>query len=198
MFVQIIKGKTNDAQALRGQFDRWRTDLADSATGWRNTTAGVADDGQFVALVEFESAEAARRNSERPEQGEWWSATEPLLSDVEFTDTEDVTDVLGGPKPDAAFVQVIEAEVTDLQRAKEFGAQAEQALQHARPDVVGMRAAFAGNKVIQAVYFTDEDSARKGETSQPSAEDAEQLREMDEVFQNPTYIDLRNPWHERP
>ena len=39
---------------------------------------GMCDDGTFVALARFESAEAARRNSDRPEQGEWWAECEPL------------------------------------------------------------------------------------------------------------------------
>ena len=36
-------------------------------------------DGRMVALVRFDSEEAARRNSDRPEQGAWWEGMAALL-----------------------------------------------------------------------------------------------------------------------
>ena len=39
----------------------------------------MTDDGTLVLLARFESEEAARANSERPEQGEWWAETEKIF-----------------------------------------------------------------------------------------------------------------------
>ncbi|MGR6999145.1 hypothetical protein ACU686_15000 [Yinghuangia aomiensis] len=41
----------------------------------------MTDDGKFIALVRFESADAARRNSERPEQAAWWNDVSSLFGD---------------------------------------------------------------------------------------------------------------------
>jgi hypothetical protein len=52
----------------------------------------VTDDGRFVGLARFESEEAARRNSGRPEQGRWWMETSKLFTgEVAFRDSSDVT-----------------------------------------------------------------------------------------------------------
>ena len=66
MFVQVIQGKVSDAAAVRARMDTWMKELAAGADGWLGSTAGVTDDGDFVALARFESEEAARRNSDRP------------------------------------------------------------------------------------------------------------------------------------
>lgn len=198
MFVQVIKGKTEDPLGLRQAFDVWKADLAGGAEGWLGSTAGVADDGTFVAMVRFESAEAARRNSDRPEQGEWWARAETLLEDVEFIDTEEVLSLFGGPDHSAGFVQVMENRLTDPERARVFFSEAEQHLPNARPDVTGTLAAVHGDRVTQAVYFTDEASAREGEAAQPSEEDRAAMATMAEVFTDTTYTDLRDPWHHRP
>ena len=71
MFVQVIQGPVSDATAARAQFEKWMTELAPGAIGWLGSTAGVTDDGTLVALARFESEEAARQNSDRPEQTEF-------------------------------------------------------------------------------------------------------------------------------
>jgi hypothetical protein len=198
MFVQVIRGKTQDATGLRQAFESWKSELADGAEGWLGSTAGVADDGTFVAMVEFESAEAARRNSERPEQGEWWAHAEPLIDDAEFIDAEQTLQMMGGVDAGAGFVQVMMNRVNDPERAQVFFKEAEQHLPNARPDVTGMLAAVSGARVAQAVYFTNEAAAREGEASEPSEEDRAAMEAMAEVFTDTTYIDLRDPWIFRP
>lgn len=67
MFVQIIQGKTSDAAGLWRQLERWDQELKAGAVCYLGTTSGVAEDGTFMALARFESAEAAaRRNAQRP------------------------------------------------------------------------------------------------------------------------------------
>ena len=68
MFAQVIQGRTSDAKAFASALDRWMQDLAPGAVGWLGSTGGVTDDGRVIAVVRFESADAAARNSDRPEQ----------------------------------------------------------------------------------------------------------------------------------
>ena len=61
MFVQVIQGRTSDAQGLRAAVDRWHEELAPGAEGWLGSTGGVTEDGRAIAVVRFETEEAARR-----------------------------------------------------------------------------------------------------------------------------------------
>ena len=72
MFAQVIQGRTSDPEGVQAAMDRWLQELAPGAIGWLGSTAGVTDDGRFIAVARFESAEAADRNSRRPEQTLWW------------------------------------------------------------------------------------------------------------------------------
>ena len=65
MFVQVIQGQVSDAEQVHAALDRWVEGIAPDASGWLGTTAGVTDDGQFIALARFQSAAAAQGNSDR-------------------------------------------------------------------------------------------------------------------------------------
>lgn len=69
----------------------------------------MTEDGRFVALARFESEEAARRDSDRPDQHQWWVQTSKLFAgDVTFRDSSDVdVDVYGNPD-EAGFIQVMQ------------------------------------------------------------------------------------------
>src|ERR1051325_9402837 len=87
MFVQVIRGQVTDPEQVHDALDRWSRQLAAGAPGWLGSTAGLTGDGQFVALARFESEEAARRNSVRPEQDQWWMETAKLFAgEVIFRD----------------------------------------------------------------------------------------------------------------
>src|SRR5262245_41587726 len=91
VFVQVIQGSVSDAAKVRAALDRWVKELAPGAAGWLGSTAGVTDDGRFIALVRFESEEAARRNSERPDQDRWWAETAKLFAgEPAFSESSDV------------------------------------------------------------------------------------------------------------
>lgn len=192
MFVQVIKGRTSDAEALRAQLELWRTDLKPGAEGFEGSTVGVADDGTFVALARFADAGAAERNSARPEQGEWWEATAACLDgEATFRDSADV-DTLFDCSNDAGFVQVMEGTVKDRDKARamESPEMLEQ-LRAARPDLLGIRRVwFDGGAFVEAAYFTSEADARKGESS---AEFSGPQQEYMEQFGDLTFIDLRDP-----
>ncbi len=66
MFVQVITAKVVDREGLSRQLDRWERELRPGAEGFLGSTSGATDEGRFIALVRFESEEAAQRNSDRP------------------------------------------------------------------------------------------------------------------------------------
>ena len=124
MFVQVIQGQVADAGKLRAALDRWAEEVAPGAAGWLGSTAGVTEDGRFIALARFESEEAARRNSDRPEQDRWWAETSQLLSgEATFKDSSDVTVDANGDPDQAGFVQVIRGRGSDPERARELMSQ---------------------------------------------------------------------------
>ena len=124
MFVQVIQGQVGDAGKVRAAMDRWAAELAPGADGWLGSTAGVTEDGRFIGLARFESEEAARRNSERPEQGRWWAETEKLFEGgATFRESTDVVVDVNGDPDKAGFVQVMQGRTSDPARARELMAQ---------------------------------------------------------------------------
>ncbi|GAA2699678.1 MULTISPECIES: hypothetical protein [Nonomuraea] len=197
MFIQVMRAGATDVSGLRAALERWVEELSGGATGWLGTTAGVTDDGTFVNLARFESEQAARANSERPEQGEWWSETSKLLSgEVVFHDCPEVLPFLGGGSDDAGFVQVIEGRVRDVQRMRELNDLYESQFTDFRSDVLGGVAALWGEgSFTQAIYFTSEESAREGERRQPPPELKALFEEEMSLYEGElVYYDLRDPW----
>jgi hypothetical protein len=156
VFVQVIQGQVADAGELRAAFDRWAAELAPGAEGWLGSTAGVTEDGRFIALARFESAEAARRNSDRPEQDRWWAETSRLLDgEASFKDTSDVILDLVGDPDEAGFVQVIQGRGSDPDRARELMGQDSAEWAAFRPDILGTVAVnHEGGAYTMAIYFT--------------------------------------------
>jgi hypothetical protein len=197
MFVQVIQGRTTDAAQMKAAMDRWARDVAPGAIGFLGSTGGVTDDGRFIALARFESADAARRNSERPEQDQWWSETAKLFEgEVTFRDSSDVTvDVTGDPDK-AGFVQVMQGRGTDPDRARELMTQDSDKWAAFRPDVLGsVVVGHEGGAYTMAIYFTSEAEAREGERKEPPPELAAQMEEMNKLsVGEPEFFDIKEPW----
>ena len=202
MFAQVIQGRTPDEKAVRAAFDRWTRELAAGADGWLGSTEGVTDDGRFIAVARFESAEAADRNSHRPEQTKWWEETRRLFDgDVTFHDSEDVTVDLHGDPDRAGFVQVMQGRVTDPARAKALMDQMSAAdMAGLRPDILGsVSIGEADGEWTQVLYFTSEAEAREGERKEMPPEMQAVMAEMTTISSGPTdFFDLRHPMLESP
>jgi hypothetical protein len=197
VFIQVIQGQVSDAEQVQAALDRWFQQLAPGATGWLGSTAGVTDDGRFIALIRFESAEAARRNSDRPEQDRWWAQTAKLFSgEATFRDSSDViVDVVGDPDQ-AGFVQVMQGRGTDPARAWELMTQDSDEWAAFRPDVIGSAAAqHEGGAYTMAIYFTSEAEAREGERKEPPPALKAQMEEMNAMSIGvPDFFDIKQPW----
>ena len=197
MFVQVIQGQVADAEQLHAALDRWAQELAPGASGWLGSTAGVTEDGRFIGLARFESEEAARANSDRPEQDRWWSETAKLFTgEPTFKDSTDVIpDVTGDPNT-AGFVQVMQGRGTDPDRARELMSQDSDAWAAFRPDIIGSLAvAHDGGAYTMAMYFTSEAEAREGERKEPPPELKARMEEMAALnVGEPEFFDLKDPW----
>ncbi|MGV9709871.1 hypothetical protein ACWDTI_04325 [Gordonia sp. NPDC003424] len=196
MFIQLIEGKVSDPDRLQQCMDRWDRDLRPGATGYLGTTAGTCDDGTFVALARFDSEESARRNSDRPEQGAWWSEAEGCFEgEVTFMDCPDVTEWMGGGSDDAGFVQIMEGHSPDLGRMREVLDQSAGRVHELRPEIIGATlCSGSGDGFVEAVYFTSEAEAREHETLE-MPDDLRSLfeEEMNLMGADVVYRDLHRP-----
>jgi hypothetical protein len=200
VFVQVIQGRVTDTGQLRARMDQWVRDLSAGAIGWLGSTAGVTADGTGIAVARFESADAARRNSERPEQDQWWADTAKLFDrDVTFHDCSEVHVFGHGGSDDAGFVQVMQGRYTDPAKAVELLQRSEQPLRELRPDVIGGELCLHGDGgFTQAVYFTAESEARVGENKQPPPEVQALLDEETAITTDLVFYDLSDPWLHSP
>jgi hypothetical protein len=201
MFVQVIKGKVSDSSAVRAALEKWANELASGATGWLGSTTGVTDDGTLVAVARFDTVENARRNSDRPEQGQWWAETQRLFDgEVTFDDSTDVDDYVVGDPDTAGFVQVMQGQVTDLERAKALSQQRPDNFRQIRPDILAVLSlGHQDGRWTSVAYFTSEAEARQRESQERPPEFAEMMKERASLsVGETTYYDLRQVWFHSP
>lgn len=202
MFVQVFQGQVADAGRVRQALEDWVQRLAPGAEGWLGSTAGVTDDGTFIGVARFADAEAARRNSGRALQGEWWSGLSKLFTgEAVFHDCSEVDVVRGGGSDRAGFVQVIQGRLTDVARMRELERVFDERFPDLRPDLLGFIVAPHDGEegaFTEVAYFSSEEEARAGESSEFPAEAAAALREEAEIMQDLRYYDLREPWLHSP
>ncbi|MEY2568042.1 MAG: hypothetical protein QOE35_2571 [Actinomycetota bacterium] len=192
MFVQVIQGKTNDAEGFQRHIDTWETELKPGSKGWLGTTGGIASDGTTVSIVRFESEDAAKANSDRPEQGAWFEQLSKYYDGAPTFRNSTDTDTVGAPSDDAGFVQVMIYEVKDRPALEAFEAKVMPELMASRPDISGSFRVWDGSTAIDAIYFESEAKAREAEKKM-ATEMAEQMQQLNALAGEPTFIDLPNP-----
>ncbi|HEY5847051.1 MAG TPA: hypothetical protein VIT42_09725 [Microlunatus sp.] len=201
MFAQVIQGKVSDATAARAALERWVSTLSADASEWLGSTAGVTDDGTLIMVARFGSAEAAQRNSDRPEQGDWWAETAKLFDGEPTFDNSTEVDVDVAADPDASeFVQIMRGQMSDPARARELMQQDPEVWQNFRPDILGtVTAVHEGGRYTSVIYFNSESEAREGESKEVPAELQSAMEEMGSVYVGETeYLDLKDPWLHSP
>jgi hypothetical protein len=197
----VIQGQVSDAAKVRTHLDRWMAEVAPGAIGWLGSTGGVTDDGRLIALVRFDSEEAADANSARPEQSAWWEGMAALFDgEPEFHNSSSVDlDVAGDPSQ-AGFVQVMQGRTSDPERSRALMAEDPTDWAEFRPDVLGtVSVGHDGDAWTMAIYFTSEEAAREGEKKPPPPEMEIIMKEMDALSVGETaFYDLRDPWMSAP
>jgi hypothetical protein len=192
MFVQVIEGHVQDATALRAAVDDWFRQVAPGASGWLGSTSGVTDQGHAIAVVRFDSEQAARDNSDRPEQDQWWAQTSKLFDgEPTFTESSDVT---------VDIVQIMKGRGTHPERARELMAEDSDAWAAFRPEVLGnLVVGLADGAYTMTLYFTSEEAAREGERKELPEQLKARMEEMAALSTGePEFFDLRDPWLHTP
>lgn len=199
MFVQTIRGKVPEPNKVRPVVDRWVRELAPNATGWLGSTSGFTAAGELCVLVRFESEEAAQRNSDRPEQGEWWAQMAELIDgEATFDNSSDVVTEAAGDLDSAGFVQVILGRSKDLERERKLMADSLPERRAARPDILGsVSVGYPDGRYLFAIYFSSEAEAREGERKDMPPEAKAVMDKMMSLEDGPIeYLDLTSPWFE--
>ena len=195
MFAQVIRGKVKDEGGLRKQWDLWDAELKPGADGFVGSTSGITDDGSMITIARFESPEAAKKNSDRPEQGQWWAETEKHLSDVSFVDSTELQIQTPGDPNKAGFVQIITGKVTDIERMKALDDEFGERMSQLRPDILGSINVIHpdGESFTTAIYFTNEAEARKYEAQQPPEGEKNPAEEYQKLMTDVAFLDIRDP-----
>ena len=201
MFAQIIRGKVNDPSAVRPVVDRWMKELGPTANGWLGSTSGITDDNELFVLVRFDSEEAARANSDKPEQGAWWAEMEKVFDgEPTFRDSNNVIVPSAGAPDTAGFVQVMSGQSSDPDRSAQLMDSSRDARVAHRPDILGsITVVHDEGKFTMVIYFESEEAARKGESKPLPAELQAQMQEMMSLsVGQPEFLDLKAPWLDSP
>ena len=152
-------------------------------------------DNLFIAVVRFASADAAKRNSESPEQGRWWAeVTSSLEGETHFADYDDVILLGPGGSDDSGFVQVMQGRVVDAERERAMTRDFAQRPMDFRPDILGGVAAIGDDGTfVQSIYLTSEAEEREGE-QKPMPADMQKMMEQSQANTTEiSFIDLISP-----
>jgi hypothetical protein len=196
MFIRVIQGRATNPPGIRRDLGRWQRQLAADADGWLGSTAGITDDGWSITVVRFASEAQARRNSDRPEQREWWRDASQHLARVAVHDAFKVHIYGEGDVGEAGFVQVIQGHVYDLKRMASLGGDQDKVLAQEAPHILGVTVAEHADRpgdFTQIVYFTSEQDAQRFTPEPPTQADEPAQEERRSLLTNLRCFDLRDP-----
>jgi hypothetical protein len=196
MFIQIIEGKTSDADGFRRFLEERRPEAMKGAIGFLGATTAIAPDGTVVTMARFESTEKATKNAARPEQTAFFEELKKYLAgEPTFHESTEVDTFLGGGSNDAGFVQLMIGTATHKAKAKASEKEMTPTLESLRPDVLGGITVWDGDWWCQAIYFTSEAEAREGEKKfeSMSADDRARFEEMMGAYGEPQFVDGPDP-----
>jgi hypothetical protein len=196
MFIQIIQGRATNPPGIRRDLGRWQRQLAADAGGWLGSTTGITEDGWSISVIRFASEEQARRNSERPEQKEWWRDASQHLARVVFHDAPTVHTYGDGGSDQAGFVQIVQGHTDNMERMVSLGRDQEEVLARDARHILGMTLAEHADSpgdFTQTTYFTSEQDARRSEQERSAEADEPVLKELRSLMTNVRSFDLRDP-----
>jgi hypothetical protein len=196
MFIQVIQGRATNPPGIRRDLGRWQRLLAADADGWLGSTAGITEDGWSITVVRFASEAQARRNSDRPEQREWWRDASQHLARVAVHDASKVHTYGEGGADAAGFVQLVQGHSDDLERMVSLGRDQEEVLAREAPHILGVTVAEHADRpgdFTQIVYYTSEQDAWRFEQEPPAEADEPAQEELRNPMTNLRSFDLRDP-----
>ena len=196
MFIRVIQGRATNPPGIQRDLRRWQRLLAVDADGWLGSTAGITEDGWSITVVRFASEAQARRNSDRPEQREWWRDASQHLARVVVHDALEVHSVRQGDADTAGFVQVIQGHSGVPEPTAGQDRDQEEVLVREAPHILAMtlaRHADRSGDFTQIVYFTSEQDARQFEPGPPVEAEELAQEERRRLTTDLRCFDLRDP-----
>jgi hypothetical protein len=196
MFIRVIQGRATNPPGIRRDLGRWQRLLAADADGWLGSTTGITEDGWSITVVHFASEAQARRNSDRPEQREWWRDASQHLARVAVHDAPKVHTYRDGGADQAGFVQVIQGHSDDLERMASLGRDQDEVLAREAPHILGVTVAEHADRpgdFTQILYFTSEQDARRFEQERSAEDDEPVLEQLRSLMTDLRCFDLRDP-----
>lgn len=187
MFIQVIEGRIRDVDAMRERIATWERDVR--PVGHLGSTHGAAPDGTWISVVRFESAYAARRNAERPEQDAWWRETSSLFDGPVRCEDSTEVDVVVPRSGAAGFVQVLRGRSPDKAALRALLTEIAPTAREGRPFLVGAVYAWHGDAFTNTVSFTSEADARAGEDAEPPPH----MERWQELVADLRFFDLPEP-----
>lgn len=197
MFVQVIRGRVSDDEAMRQRMQAWVDEVRPVAVGFLGTVGGRTPGGEWVTVVRFASAADAAANSALPAQQAWWAATSALFDgEPTFLEGEDAGTTMAGASAHAGFVQVMVGTGADRAAIEAIEAEAMPRMQAVNPSVLGsVRLWLDGGDGVEAVYFSSEAEAREGEAAMGADEELLALMgRMQAAMGSVEYLDLPDPF----
>ncbi|MDP9021629.1 MAG: hypothetical protein M3N57_02810 [Actinomycetota bacterium] len=200
VFLQIIQAPTANPTGVGQVWERWHENVAPGAIGWTQSIAGVTDDGQFIAVVEFVSEEAARNNQQRPEQDLWWrDLSAQLQGDATFHECSSVSQYGEALDDKASFVQVIQGRAAQIERL--LGEVPQREHHHVYEtdlDLMGgLIGIHDGGEFTEIVYYPSEDAARNPDTGGYRERGVSLIEFLADHVSDIRYLNLRDPWIHR-
>jgi hypothetical protein len=196
MFIQVIQGRATNPPGIRRDLGRWQRQLAADADGWLGSTTGITEDGWSITVVRFASEAHARRNSDRPEQREWWRDASQHLARVVSHDAPTVHTYGDGGADQAGFVQILQGYSDDLERMASLARDQDEVLAREAPHILGVTVAEHADRpgdFTQVVYFTSEQDARSFQQEPPAEAEEPVLEQLRSLMSSLRSFDLRDP-----
>lgn len=196
MFIRVIEGHGDDREALRRIADRWGTNVRGVVPGCVGATMGCADDGTFLAILRFESTDAAAEQATLPSSIRWIDElTAALLSPPQIEDHPEVDVFAGGGSAEAGFVQVVRGRALDKTELKEIEWQILEWFPGLRPDYFGSWMAWNESRFTEVAYFASAAEAHAGEQRVAESEHSGDFEQWLDGITDVRYVDLHEPWH---
>lgn len=200
VFLQIIQAPAANPTGVRQAWERWHDNVAPGAIGWTQSIAGITDDGEFIAVVEFVSEEAARNNEQRPEQDEWWrDMSAELQGDAAFHECSSVSQYGAALDDKVQVVQVVEGRAAQIEGLLREVPQREH--HHVVESDLGLSGGLIGihdgGQFTEVVWYPSEDAARDPETGQFRERGVSMIEGLADHISDIRYLTLQDPWIHR-
>lgn len=196
--VELIDGEVAEPEGLEDVYRRWFDEIAPE--GWLSATAGVSDDGRFLAMHRFPSAESARRMDDEARRS-WRSDLSQHLDEVQVHEASHVA-TFGQARPDeAGSVVVVQAEARVTRDVLERIAQDELHAMRRRDLVAlgGLLAHHGDGRFTELIYYPPGAQTFGEHRDSPLAEEgASMLEQLAEHVSGLDYRNIPEPWIARP